>query len=101
MLKLGYCFWKEQAGFRPYRSCIDQINTLQIITEQCIEWSFRLYTVFIDFEKTFDSINREAMWKEVKRYGMPTQIANLIKETYRGYARQVVHKGQVSEPISV
>jgi len=41
------------------------------------------------------------MWKEVKRYGMPTQIANLIKETYRGYARQVVHKGQVSEPISV
>jgi len=30
---------KQQAGFRPNRSCIDQINTLRIIIEQCIEWS--------------------------------------------------------------
>ena len=30
---------KEQAGFRPNRSCIDQINTLRAIIEQCIEWS--------------------------------------------------------------
>ena len=30
---------KEQAGFRPNCSCIDQINTLWIIIEQCIEWS--------------------------------------------------------------
>ena len=30
---------KEQAGFHRNRSCIDQINTLWIIIEQCIEWS--------------------------------------------------------------
>ena len=24
------------------------------------------------------------MWKEVKRYGVPTQIVDLIKESYRG-----------------
>ena len=92
---------KEQAGFHPNRSCIDQINTLRIIIEQCIEWSSHLYTVFTDFEKAFDSIKREAMWKEVKCYGVPTQIINLIKETYQGYACRVVHEGQVSEPISV
>jgi hypothetical protein len=28
---------KEQAEFRPNRSCIAQINILQIITEKCIE----------------------------------------------------------------
>jgi len=54
---------KKQAGFCPNRSCIDQINTLRIIIEQCIEWSFRLYAVFVDFEKAFDLVNREAMWK--------------------------------------
>ena len=54
---------KEQAGFCPNRPCIDQINTLRIIMEQCIEWSSCLYTVFVDFEKASDSINREAMWK--------------------------------------
>jgi hypothetical protein len=41
------------------------------------------------------------MWKEVKRYGVLTQIINLIKETYRSYACRVVHKGQVSEHILV
>jgi sorting nexin-29 len=86
---------KVQAGFRPNLFCIDQINTLRIIIEQCIEWSSRLHTVFIDFEKAFDTINREAMWNEVKHYGVPTQIVNLIQETYRGYACRVVHEGRV------
>ena len=92
---------KEQAGFRPNRSCIDQINTLRIIIEQCVEWSSRLYAVFVDFEKAFDSVNREAMWKEVKRYGVPKQIVDLIKETYRGYMCRVVHEDCVSEPFPV
>jgi len=41
------------------------------------------------------------MWKEVKRYGVPTRIVNLIKEICRGYACRVVHEGRVYEPISV
>jgi hypothetical protein len=92
---------KEQAGFRQNRSFVDQINNLRIIIEQFIEGSSRLYTVFIDLEKASDSINREDMWKEVKRCGVPTQIFNPIKETYLCFARRVVHEGRVSEPISV
>jgi len=41
------------------------------------------------------------MRKEVKHYGVATQIVNLIKETYGGYACRIVHAGQVSDPISV
>jgi hypothetical protein len=96
-----YRLRKEQAGFRPNRSCIDQINKLRIIIEQCVEWSSRLYAVFIDFEKAFDSVNREAMWKEVKRYRVPKQLVDLIKETYRRYICRVVHKDCVSEPFPV
>ena len=92
---------REQAGFRLNHSCIAQINTLRIIIEQCREWLSRLYTVFVDFEDAFDSISREAMWKEVKQYGVPTQIVNLIKETYRGYVCRVVHEGRVSQQIPV
>jgi len=98
---VNYRLRREQAGFRPNRSCIDQINTLRIIIEQCIEWSSRLYAVFIDFEKAFDSVNREAMWKEVKNYGVPKQLIDLIKETYQGYMCRVVHEGCVSEPFPV
>ena len=36
MLERG--LWKEQAGFRHNRSCIDQINTLRVIIEQSLEF---------------------------------------------------------------
>jgi len=38
---------------------------------------------------------------EVKRYGVPTQIVDLIRESYRGYVCRAVHEGCVSEPIPV
>jgi len=60
-----------------------------------------LYAVFIDFEKASDLVNREAMWKEVKCYGIPKQLVDLIKETNRGYMCRLVHKDCVSEPFPV
>ena len=46
---------EEQAGFRQDRSCTDQIATLRIIVEQSIE--------FVDYEKAFDSLDRDTLWK--------------------------------------
>ena len=45
----------EQAGFRQDRSCTDHIATMRIIIEQSLEWQTLLYTVFVDFQKAFDS----------------------------------------------
>ena len=53
---------REQVGFRVNRSCTDQICTLRIIIEQCIEWNNRLYAIFADFEKASDSVKGENMW---------------------------------------
>ncbi|KAK3760073.1 hypothetical protein RRG08_064743 [Elysia crispata] len=58
---------EEQAGFRQGRGCIDQIFTLRNIIEQCIEWQRELYINFVDFEKAFDSIHRNSLWK-ILRY---------------------------------
>ena len=51
----------QQAGFRRGRSCTDQITTLQIIVEQSIEWNSPLYVNFVDYEKAFDSLDRETL----------------------------------------
>ncbi|VDP61544.1 unnamed protein product [Schistosoma curassoni] len=48
----------QQAGFRKDRSCTDQIATQRIIVEQSDEWSWSLYINSIDYEKSFDSLNR-------------------------------------------
>jgi hypothetical protein len=60
---------KERAGFRKNRSCVDLINTLTIILEQSNEWKERLHLVFIDFEKAFDSVSRDKIWKIMERFG--------------------------------
>ena len=49
----------QQAGFGRNRSCTDQIASLRIIVEQLIEWNSTFNISFIDFEKTFDSVDRE------------------------------------------
>ncbi|XP_030756962.1 uncharacterized protein LOC115882853 [Sitophilus oryzae] len=61
---------KEQAGFRPQRSCIDQINTLRIIIEQSQEFRSPLYMVFVDFQRAFDTIKHIAIWKALREKGI-------------------------------
>ena len=50
----------QQASFRQDRACTDHIVTLCIIIKQPLEWSSSLYVDFIDYEKAFDSMDREA-----------------------------------------
>ena len=51
----------QQAGFGKDRSCTDQIATLQIIIEQFIKWNTSGYVNFVDFEKAFDSLDRNVL----------------------------------------
>ena len=84
---------EEQAGFRAGRSCTDQIATLRIIVEQSIEWQSSLYINFIDFEKAFDSISRDVLWRVLRHYGMPGIIITIIRVFYEGFSAQVVYNG--------
>ena len=71
----------QQAGFRRNRYCADQIASLRIIVEQSLEWNSPLYINFIDYEKAFDSVDRETMWKLLRHYRVPEKIISLIRCT--------------------
>ena len=87
---------EQQAGFRKERSCTDQIATLRIIVEQSIEWNSSLYTCFVDFEKAFDSLDRQTLWKILRHYGIPLKFVNLIKNSYEGATCRVVNEGRLT-----
>ena len=76
---------QEQAGFRRNRGCTDQIFVLRNIIEQCTEWQRKLYINFIDFQKAFDSLNRDSLWKILRHYGLPTKNISLIKSFYDNF----------------
>ena len=91
----------EQAGFRKDRSCCDQIATLRIVVEQSHAWNSQLYLVFVDFEKAFDSIDRNVLWKLLQGYGLPAKIINMIKLFYEGFQARVLHDGDLTEEFDM
>jgi len=54
---------RHQAGFRCSQSCVDHINTLRIIHEQSTEYNAQVHLMFVDFEKAFDRVNQEYIWR--------------------------------------
>ena len=55
----------------------------------------------MDFEKAFDSLDREAMWRILRHYGIPNKIINMLKVQYQGFTCQVLHGGTMTELIEV
>jgi len=90
---------EEQAGFRQHRSCSDQIITLRIISEQSVEWNSSLYVNFVDFEKAFDSVNRETLWKILMHHGIQEKLISIIvcQCMYRNSKCMVIHGGELTE----
>ena len=80
---------KVQAGFPKGRGCADKIFILRNIIEQCTEWQRQLYINFVDFEKAFDSIHRESLWRILLAYGIPQEIVLLIESFYNNFTCKV------------
>ena len=58
-----------------------------------------LYINFVDYEKAFDSLDRDALWKLLRHYGIP--IITLIRNTYDGMTCKVTHAGRLTESFQV
>nr|XP_034322453.1 uncharacterized protein LOC117688477 [Crassostrea gigas] len=69
----------QQAGFRSNISCANQIASLRFKLKQSLEWKSSFYVNFIDYEKTFDSVDVETLCKMLRHYGVPekTQLDDL------------------------
>ena len=94
-------FREEQAGFRQDRSCTDHIATMRIIIEQSLEWQTPLYSIFVDFQKAFDSVDRGVIWKLMEHYGFPPKYIEIIRQLYQDATCQVIHEGKLTDPFQV
>ena len=96
----------KQAGFRWNKSCADQIASLCIIVKQSLECPppplpTPHYTNLKHYEKAFDSVDRETMWKLLRHYGVPKKIISLIRCTLQDMSCKIAHAGQLSESFEV
>ena len=66
-----------------------------------MEFDSSLYINFVDYEKSFDSIDRDTLWKLLRHYGIPEKIITLIRNTYDGMTCKVTHAGRLTESFQV
>ena len=91
----------NQAGFRPGRSCAQQVHILRRLIEGFTIKQLPLVATFIDFRKAFDSINRDTMFKILRSYGIPKAIVDAIRALYDDSKSAVLVEGQISEEFDV
>ena len=92
---------EEQCEFRESHSTTDLIFVARQIQERCREQRTPLHTLFVDFKKVFDSVNRKALWTVLGKFGCPEKFANIIKASYTGSTAIVQSGGSTSEELKI
>ena len=72
------------AGFRKSSGTRDQIANICWIIEKAREFQKNIYFCFIDYNKAFDSVDRNKVWEILKEMGMPDHLTCLLTNLYTG-----------------
>ena len=71
-----------QCGFRPARSCADQLFCLRHLTDLALQRQHRLHLCFVDLQRAFDSLSRPALWAILRARGLPEQLVLLLQDLH-------------------
>ena len=71
-----------QAGFRKGRGTRDQTGNLLWIIKKVRELQKNVYFCFIDYDKAFDYVDHNKLWKILKEMGIPDHLTCLLRNLY-------------------
>ena len=64
--------------------CVDQVFVVKQMNEEFVDYSKCLYVVYMDLEKVYDRIDRDAMWRVLSMYGINGQLLKAVQSLYTG-----------------
>ena len=74
---------ESQAGFRHNYSTIDHIFTLVSVVQKYLSKTRgRLYCVFIDFFKAFDSVQHQILWNSLQNNSINGRLLTVLQSLY-------------------
>ena len=73
---------EEQCGFRSGRGCIDQVYVMKQMSEKFVDKNKELCVAYMDLEKAYDRIDRNAMWRVLGVYGINGKLLRAIQSLY-------------------
>lgn len=90
-----------QAGFRTGRGTTDGVFVLQHCIETCKATKKELYVAFIDFEKAYDSVNRDLLWRALGSMGAHGTMLECLRTMHAEIQFVVKAEGVYGEPFRV
>lgn len=92
---------ETQFGFRPNRGTCEAIFSVRQLQEKSREQNRPLYLCFVDLEKAFDSVPREALWLMLVKLGCTEKFVRILRLLHDGMECCVTANGEQSEFFSV
>jgi len=92
---------ESQCGFRPDRSTLDMIFVARLLIEKSREKQKEISFAFIDLAKAFDTVNRDLLWKILRKFGCPPTFVEIIRKFHEGMQARVSVGGHTSELFNV
>ena len=74
----------EQSGFRKGRGTRDQVANICWIIEKAKGFQKIIYFCFIDYDKAFDCVVHNKLWKILQGTGIPGHLTCLLRSLYAG-----------------
>jgi len=68
-----------QNGFRDGRSVIDNKFVLKIVNKKIWEYNQSVQYLFLDFQKAYDSLHTDMLWKCMEEFKIPKKLINMCK----------------------
>ena len=91
---------RQQAGFRKGYSTVYHRQIISQLIEKYSEFKIHLCIGYIDYEKAFDSIEHEAVFKSLRPVGINENYITVLKENYTE-ATAIHVDNRVSEKIPI
>ena len=92
---------ETQCGFHKNRSCTNMTFVARQLQEKSMEQQRLIYFAFIDLTKVYNTVNRQALWQLLERYGVPAKLLNIIKDLHIGMKGTVRLNGEYSKPFGI
>ena len=88
---------ENQAAYRKRYLTLDHIFTLNSVNEILKHYDKKLYCIFIDFSKAFDSIWQTGLWQKLLKQDIRGKFLKIVKSMYSNIKSCVSLKNSKSD----
>jgi hypothetical protein len=89
-----------QFGFKSKYSTVDAIFAMHSFIQKQLNEKKKLYCCFVDFQKCFDTISRNALWFKLLKHNINGKLIKVIRSMYDDIQLCVKHANNVSDFFS-